>query len=296
MYPTSPLRHLATSHQEQNLDNKLIMITGANAGIGKVAALELAKQGHHIVMVCRSQERGRAAQAEIKAASGSEQVDLLIADLSVQADIHQLAAEFKQRYDRLDVLVNNAGAIFDKRQKTADGLELTFALNHMGYFLLTDLLLDTLKASAPARIINVSSDAHRRGSLNFDDLQHEKSYSAFPVYSASKLANVLFTYELTRRLEGSGVTANALHPGFVNTNFGSTMSGIPAFFIGIISRLFATSPEKGAETIIYLAASPEVEGVTGNYFVEKKATRSAPESYDEAVAKRLWEVSEQLVR
>ena len=278
------------------MNNKLIMITGANAGIGKVAALELAKQGHHIVMVCRSQERGRAAQAEIKAASGSEQVDLLIADLSVQADIRQLAAIFKQDYERLDVLVNNAGAIFDKRQETADGLELTFALNHMGYFLLTDLLLGMLKASTPARIINVSSDAHHRGSLNFDDLQHKKSYSGFPVYSDSKLANVLFTYELARRLEGSGVTTNALHPGFVNTNFGNTMSSIPAFFIGIISRLFAISPEKGAETIIYLASSPEVEGVTGKYFVKNKATRSSKESYDEAVAKQLWEVSEQLIR
>ena len=272
------------------------MITGANAGIGKVAALELAKQGHHIVMVCRSQERGRAAQAEIKAASGNEQVDLLIADLSVQADIRQLAATFKQDYERLDVLVNNAGAIFDKRQETADGLELTFALNHMGYFLLTDLLLDMLKANAPARIINVSSDAHHRGSLNFDDLQHEKSYSGFSVYSDSKLANVLFTYELARRLEGSGVTANTLHPGFVNTNFGSTMSSIPAFFIGIISRFFAIAPDKGAETIIYLASSPEVEGATGKYFVKKKATRSSSESYDEAVAKRLWEISEQLIR
>ena len=278
------------------MNSKLIMITGANAGIGKVAALELAKQGHHIVMVCRSRERGRAAQAEIKTESGKEQVDLLIADLSVQADIHQLAAEFKQTYERLDVLVNNAGAIFDKREETVDGLERTFALNHMGYFQLTDLLLDVLKASAPARIINVSSDAHRRGSINFDDLPHEKNYSGFPVYSDSKLANVLFTYELARRLEGSGVTANALHPGFVNTNFGSTMSSIPAFFIGIISRLFAMSPEKGAETIIYLASSPEVEGVTGKYFVEKKATRSSKESYDEAVAKRLWEVSEQLIR
>jgi len=277
------------------LSENIIMITGANAGIGKIAALELARQGATIVMVCRSRERGEAAQREIKQASGNNQVDLLIADLSVQADIHQLASEFKQKYERLDVLVNNAGAIFDQRQETADGLELTFALNHMGYFLLTNLLLDVLKASAPARIINVSSDAHRRGSINFDDLQHEKSYSGFPVYSESKLANVLFTYELARRLEGSGVTANALHPGFVNTNFGSTMSSIPAFFIGIISRLFAMSPEQGAETIIHLASSPEVEGITGKYFVEKKATRSASESYDEVVAKRLWLVSEELI-
>jgi NAD(P)-dependent dehydrogenase (short-subunit alcohol dehydrogenase family) len=278
------------------LNKKLIMITGANAGIGKVAALKLARQGATIVMVCRSLERGQAAQTEIKAASGSERVDLLIADLSIQADIHKLAAEFKQKYERLDVLVNNAGAIFDKRQETADGLERTFALNHMGYFLLTDLLLDVLKASAPARIVNVSSDAHRRGSINFDDLQRKKRYFSFVVYAQSKLANVLFTYELARRLEGSGVTANALHPGFVNSNFGSTMSLIPAFFNRLFSRLFGISPEQGAETIIYLASSPEVEGVTGKYFVKKKATRSSPESYDEAVAKRLWEVSEQLIR
>jgi NAD(P)-dependent dehydrogenase (short-subunit alcohol dehydrogenase family) len=278
------------------LNHKLIMITGANAGIGKIAALELARQGATIVMVCRSLERGKAAQQEIKQASGNDRVDLLIADLSVQADIHQLASAFKQKYERLDVLINNAGAIFDQRQETADGLERTFALNHMGYFLLTDLLLDVLKASAPARIVNVSSNAHRRGSINFDDLQRKKNYGAFPAYSDSKLANVLFTYELARRLEGSGVSTNALHPGFVNTNFGSTMSSIPAFFINIISRLFAMSPEKGAETIVYLASSPEVEGVTGKYFVEKKATRSSKESYDEAVAKRLWEVSEQLIR
>jgi NAD(P)-dependent dehydrogenase (short-subunit alcohol dehydrogenase family) len=277
------------------LNNKLIMITGANAGIGKVAALELAKQGHHIVMVCRSQERGASAQTEIKAASGNRQVDLLIADLSMQADIRQLAAEFRQKYERLDVLVNNAGAIFDKRQETADGLERTFALNHMGYFLLTDLLLEVLKASAPARIVNVSSDTHRRGSINFDDLQRKKRYFSFEVYAQSKLANVLFTYELARRLEGSGVTANALHPGFVNSNFGSTMSRIPALFSRLFSRLLGTSPEQGAETIIYLASSPEVQGVTGKYFVKKKVTRSSPESCDEAVAKRLWQVSEALL-
>jgi NAD(P)-dependent dehydrogenase (short-subunit alcohol dehydrogenase family) len=277
------------------LNNKLIMITGANAGIGKVAALELAKQGHHIVMVCRSQERGASAQTEIKAASGNRQVDLLIADLSMQADIRQLAAEFRQKYERLDVLVNNAGAIFDTRQETADGLERTFALNHMGYFLLTDLLLEVLKASAPARIVNVSSDTHRRGSINFDDLQRKKRYFSFEVYAQSKLANVLFTYELARRLEGSGVTANALHPGFVNSNFGSTMSRVPALFSRLFSRLLGTSPEQGAVTIIYLASSPEVQGVTGKYFVKKKVTRSSPESCDEAVAKRLWQVSEALL-
>lgn len=276
------------------MSDQVIMVTGANAGIGKVAAQELARQGATVIMVCRSLERGQTAQAEIKAASGNERVDLLTADLSVQADIHQLAAEFKQKYARLDVLVNNAGAIFDKRQETADGLELTFALNHLGYFLLTNLLLDVLKASAPARIVNVSSGAHHRSRINFDDLQREKGYNGFEVYSQSKLANVLFTYELARKLEGSGVTANALHPGFVNSNFGNSMGRVAAFLVGITSRLFGISPEKGAETIIYLASSPEVAGVTGKYFVKKKATRSAKESYDDAVARRLWQVSEAL--
>ena len=190
------------------------MVTGANSGLGKATALALAKMGSRVIMVCRDQYRGEVAQVEIKAASANERVDLHLADLSSQNSIRQLVRRVKERYDRLDVLVNNAGAMYMRRQLSADGLELTFALNHLGYFLLTNLLLDMLKASAPSRIVNVSSTAHRSAQIDFDDLQREKTYG-YSVYGESKLMNILFTYELARRLDGTGVTVNVLHPGFV---------------------------------------------------------------------------------
>lgn len=275
------------------MNNKVVLITGATNGIGRVAALELAKMGARVVIVGRSREKTEAVRQEIQAAGGS--ADSLLADLSALDEIRRLAAEFRARYDRLDVLLNNAGAIFARRQTTADGFEMTFALNHLSYFLLTNLLLDVLKASAPARIINVSSDAHRSAQMNFDDLQHEKSYGmgGFQAYGRSKLANVLFTYELARRLAGTGVTANALHPGFVATGFGRNMPGLMNRVMGIMHR-FALTPEQGAQTLIYLASSPEVEGMTGKYFDKNRPVRSSPASYDEAAQKRLWDISEWL--
>lgn len=275
---------------------KVCMVTGANSGIGKITALELAKRGATVVMVCRSRERGEAAQKEIIAQSGNDQVDLLLADLSSMASARAMVDKFKANYDRLHVLVNNAGALFAERQTSADGLEMTFALNHMGYFVPTVLLLDTLKASAPARIINVSSDAHRAGRVDFDDLQSKRKYSSFPVYAKSKLENVLFTVELARRLQGTGVTVNALHPGFVRTNFGgnSAGNGVVTFLFRLLIKLFAISPEQGAQTSIYLAASPEVAGVTGKYFDKKKAVDPTPQAKNLEIARRLWGESERI--
>ena len=208
----------------------------------------------------------------------------------LKARFASLAQEFKQNHNRLDVLVNNAGVILTRRQVTEDGLESTFAINHLAYFLLTNLLLDLIKQSAPARIVNVSSTVHKSATIDFNDLQSERSYSAMRAYGQSKLANVLFTYELARRLEGSRVTVNCLHPGVIATNIFRDISGV----VGAAAKLFLKNPRRGAETSIYLATSPEVEGVTGKYFDDRRAVRSSPESYDEAIAERLWQVSEQL--
>lgn len=277
------------------MQNKTVIVTGANAGIGRVTALELAKMGAHVIMVCRDKERGAAAQQAIIQQSGNNRVDLLLADLSNQQSIHQLAATIQQTYNRLDVLVNNAGAMFASRQVTIDGLEMTFALNHMNYFLLTNLLLDQLKASTPSRIVNVSSEAHRGAQLDFADLQHEKSFPGFTVYGRSKLTNIYFTYELARRLEGTGVTANTLHPGFVATNF-SKNNGLLYRLGMFLMRPLAVNDRMGAETQIYLASSSEVDGVTGKYFNQKKAVPSSDVSYDVAAAQRLWSISESLSR
>ncbi|VAW39358.1 Retinol dehydrogenase 13 [hydrothermal vent metagenome] len=283
----------AMNNPDKIMTDKICLVTGANAGIGKITASSLAKMGATVIMVARSKARGEAALADVRQASGSSDVHLLLGDLSSQASIRELAKTFKANYSQLHVLVNNAGAMFKDRQLSADGLEMTFALNHMGYFLLTDLLLDVLKASAPARIVNVSSDAHRNGRINFDDLQMEQTYRSFAAYSHSKLANMLYTYELARRLEGSDVTANTLHPGVVATQFGKGQ-GLMGWLFKII-RPFLLSPEQGAATQIYLASSPEVEGVSGNYYDKKKAVKSSKVSYDTAVAQRLWQVSEELI-
>jgi retinol dehydrogenase 14 len=272
---------------------KVCLITGATSGIGKATAVGLANMGASVVMVGRDRGRGEAAMAEIKEGSPNASVDLMLADLSSQKEIRRLADEFKDAYPRLDVLVNNAGVFLGKRITTADGIEMTFAVNHLAYFLLTNLLLDVLEASAPSRIVNVSSGAQSNGTIDFADLQGEKGYKGTKAYSQSKLANVLFTYELARRLEGTGVTANCLHPGAVRTNFGSGSSGIFGFMVRALRPLMV-SPEKGAETSIYLASSPEVEGVSGRYFVKKAGARSSDESYDERTARRLWEVSAEL--
>src|SRR5215217_4507357 len=276
-----------------SMGEKVCLITGATSGIGKATAMGLATLEASVVMVGRDRGRGEAAMAEIKEKSANASVDLMLADLSSQEEIHRLADNFKEAYPRLDVLINNAGVIRSKRITTEDGLETTFAVNHLAYFLLTKLLLDMLKASAPSRIVNVASGEQRNGTIDFDDLQGEKGYKGPKAYSQSKLATVLFTYELARRLEGSGVSANCLHPGVVGTNLGSGVTGALGFTVRTLRPLMK-SPEKGAETSIYLASSPEVEGSSGGYFVKKAEARSSEASHDQRIARRLWEVSADL--
>ena len=273
-----------------DMSGKVCLVTGATGGIGRVTAETLARAGARIVLVGRNPQKTADAAREIQQNSGSAQVEYLLGDLSVQADVRRIAGEFRVRSSRLDVLINNAGAFFWQRAVSRDGIEMTFALNHLGYFLLTHQLLDLLVASAPARIVNVSSAAHYSARLNFAELQNERGYSGWKAYAQSKLANVYFTYELACRLSGSGVTANVLHPGFVATNFGRSNGGI----LNPLVRLFqlaAISPEQGARTTIYLASSPEVEGVTGKYFDQSRPVRSSAVSYAEEPARRLWEVS-----
>jgi NAD(P)-dependent dehydrogenase (short-subunit alcohol dehydrogenase family) len=275
------------------MGEKVCLITGATSGIGKATAMGLASMGASVVMVGRDRDRGEAALADIKEKSANASVDLMLADLSSQEEIRRLAHEIREAYPRLDVLINNAGVIRSERITTADGIETTFAVNHLAYSLLTNLLLDVLKASAPSRIVNVASGEQRNGTIDFDDLQGEKGYKGAKAYSQSKLATVLFTYELARRLEGTGVTANCLHPGVVGTNLGSGVSGAFGFVVRALTPLMK-SPEKGAETSIYLASSPEVEGLSGGYFVKKAEARSSDASYDERIARRLWEASAEL--
>jgi retinol dehydrogenase 14 len=278
---------------KRGMGEKVCLITGATSGIGKATAMGMAEMGANVVMVGRDRGRGETVMAEIKEGSANPSVDLMLADLSSQEEIHRLADEFKEAYPRLDVLINNAGVIRSERITTADGLETTFAVNHLAYSLLTNLLLDVLKASAPSRIVNVASGEQRTGTIDFDDLQGEKRYTGAKAYSQSKLATVLFTYELARRLEGTGVSANCLHPGVVGTNLGSGVSGVFGFMVRALRPLMKSS-EKGAETSIYLASSPEVEGLSGGYFVKKAEARSSDVSYDERIARRLWEVSADL--
>jgi retinol dehydrogenase 14 len=272
------------------MQGKVCLVTGSNSGIGKETALGLARLGATVVMVCRDQDKGAAAQAEIRAQSGNPSVDLLIADLAAQQSIRQLARQVTERYQQLHVLVNNAGISPSQRALTVDGIETTFAVNHLAPFLLTNLLLERLQASAPARIVTVASTA--QSAIRFDDLQGEKRFSMMEAYGQSKLANILFTYELARRLEGTGVTANCLHPGVVSTNLARDFN--PLF--RMLARLLFTSPAKGAQTTIYLASSPEVEGASGKFFTKKRAARSSPASYDPASAQRLWQISEQLTQ
>ncbi|MFX1497011.1 MAG: SDR family oxidoreductase [Promethearchaeota archaeon] len=270
------------------MKGKVCIITGANSGIGKATAIGLAKMGATIVMVCRNKERGERAQKEIIQSIGNRNVDLLLCDLSSQDQIRNLVNDFKQNYQKLHVLINNAGLMLSKRQLSVDGIEMNFAVNYLAPFLLTNLLLDMLKMSAPSRIINMSSGYHKRAALDFNDLQGEnKKYGLVKAYGISKLALTMFTYELSRRLEGTGVTVNAVHPGVVNTNLGRDQSK----FSQAIATVFFKKPSKGAETSIYLASSREVEGVTGKYFVNKQPKESSEASYNKDYAKKLWEMS-----
>ncbi|MFW9993881.1 MAG: SDR family oxidoreductase [Candidatus Odinarchaeota archaeon] len=281
------------------MEERICMITGANSGIGKATATELARKGARVIMVCRDEEKGKKVQQEIVEKTSNSQVDLLIADFSSQESIRNMVKEFKSNYDQLHVLVNNAGTMQSKRRETEDGLEKTFGVNHIGPFLLTNLLLDVIKASAPSRIINVSSGLHVSSKIDFDDLQSVKSYSGMKAYSMSKLANVLFTYELHHQLRDEGVddvTVNAVHPGFVRTNLGREGGNflVKYVFSYLIRPFITISPEKGAETSIYLASSPEVEHISGKYFVKKQETPSADFTYDRELQKRLWRTSEEL--
>jgi retinol dehydrogenase-14 len=276
-----------------NMNDKICLVTGGTSGIGKATAQALAQMGATVVLVGRNAEKCAAAVDEIKQVSGNKAVEALVADLSIMADVHRLADQFKAKYSTLDVLVNNVGAFFMQRHITSEGFEATFALNHLSNFLLTNLLLDTLKARAPARIINVSSDAHKRAHLDFDDLQSEKKYAE--VYGRSKLANVVFTYELARRLSGTGVTANVLYPGLVRTGFAHNMGVVLSSIIDFFMRFVGLTPEQGAQTSIYLASSPEVKNITGKYFEKSTDVPSNPVSYDEATWTRLWEISARLV-
>jgi NAD(P)-dependent dehydrogenase (short-subunit alcohol dehydrogenase family) len=278
------------------MQGKTVLVTGANQGIGKAAAIALAEQGANVVILSRNPEKGRAALHDVQAASRGGKAELLVADFASLADVRRAADEFRASHKRLDVLVNNAGLIVPERHETAYGIEETFQVNHLAPFLLTNELLDLLKASAPARIVNVSSEAHRHASMHWDDLQFARTrYKAFRAYGQSKLANILFTYELARRLDGTGVTANALHPGVVASGFGQTYSGALSFVIGL-AKPFMLTNEQGARTTVHVASSPEVEGVTGKYFSKCRPVRSNAVSYDEASQKKLWSLSLEMIK
>jgi NAD(P)-dependent dehydrogenase (short-subunit alcohol dehydrogenase family) len=278
----------------QSMQGKTVLVSGATGGIGYVAARDLAGMGAQTVIVSRNADKCAAVADRIKKETGNERVAFIAADLSTKAGVQHAAAEFKAGFSRLDVLLNNAGALFFSRQVSADGIEMTFALNHLNYFYLTMLLLDVLKANGQARVINVSSGAHVGASIHFDDIQLKHGYTAMRAYGQSKLANLLFTYELARKLEGTKVTSNALHPGFVNTGFAKNNGGLVKWGMQLISPM-QKNVDEGASTSIYLAASPDVESVSGKYFVDSRMTASDPASYDKAAAERLWNLSLEMV-
>jgi NAD(P)-dependent dehydrogenase (short-subunit alcohol dehydrogenase family) len=271
------------------MNGKVCLVTGASAGIGLATAWELARLGAEVVLVARDEGRGEKARAKVIAKSGNDKVGLLLSDLSSMAQVRDLADDFQRGYSRLDVLVNNAGIIPLRREVSVDGYEMQWAVNHLAVFLLTNLLLPVLKESAPSRVVTVSSMVHSGEEIDFGDLQSERWYSPTRVYSMTKLANVLFTYELARRLEGSGVTANCLHPGVINTSLYRSYMGI-----GRDSGAGDGELERGARTSVYLASSKDVEGVSGKYFSNQQERRSSPESYDQETARRLWQVSAEM--
>jgi NAD(P)-dependent dehydrogenase (short-subunit alcohol dehydrogenase family) len=277
-----------------DLTGRVCVVTGATRGIGRATVDRLAGLGARLVLLCRRRDDGQRVADELTASHPAlPPPDVVLVDLSAQASIREAAAAVRDRYPMVHVLVNNAGVIPRVRQVTVDGLEMQFAVNHLAYFLLAELLRQPLLAAAPARVINVASGAHQGGILDFTDLQSERRYDAVRVYGRTKLANVLFTYELARRLGSSGVTANCLHPGVIATQLLADYMNVP-LVDGAIARTLGAEPVEGADTIVYLAAATEVAGVTGRYFVGRREARSSPASYDEAVQRRLWEVSERL--
>jgi NAD(P)-dependent dehydrogenase (short-subunit alcohol dehydrogenase family) len=278
-----------------DMKSKVVLITGATNGIGKVTALELAKMGANVVIVGRNSQKTAVVAEEIRhQLNGSGAVDTLVGNLASLKEIENIAQEFKAKYQRLDVLINNAGAYFTERKLSPDGYEMTFALNHLNYFYLTSLLLDLIKASAPARIVNVSSSAHYAAKLDFDNLNQEKKFNGWKAYAQSKLMNIYFTSELAKRLQGSGVTTNVLHPGFVATNFGRSNGGVfnPLFRL---VQLAAISPEEGAKTTLYLASSPDVENISGEFFAKSQNKKASREAYNAEAAAKLWQLTEKLI-
>ena len=272
------------------MNGKVCLVTGATDGIGKVSARVLAELGAKVIIVGRNPEKSAIVLAELKSISGNENIDLLMADLAVMQEVRDLAEQVISRYDRIDVLLNNAGGYFTKHEITSDGLEMTFALNHMSYFLLTNKLMELLKYSAPARIVNVSSDAHYGVDIEFENLNGEQEYKAWKAYQKSKLANVLFTYELLKKVPGN-ITVNCLHPGFVATNFGHNNGGFFGPVLKIAQRISAIDPEEGAKTSIFLCSAPEVKGVSGKYFYKCQPKISSRESRNMDTGKRLWQIS-----
>ena len=278
-----------------SMTGKTVLITGGTGGIGKAAAIGLASMGARVGITGRDRTRAERAATEIKAESGNPVVDVFVADLSSQGEIRRMADEVLSAYPRLDVLVNNVGGFWAHRHVTSDGLEHTFALNHLAPFLLTSLLLERLTASAPARVVTVASGAQSMGKIDFGDLMGERDYSGQRAYNQSKLANVMFTYELARRLEATNVTATALHPGMTNTAFSSEDPARAMAPVVFVARPFMRSAKKGAETVVYLASSAAVEGVTGSYYANRKAKKSNQSSYDREITGKLWQVSANLV-
>ncbi|KAK7104588.1 retinol dehydrogenase 13-like [Littorina saxatilis] len=281
---------------KEKIPDKTVIVTGANTGIGKETAKELARRGGRVILACRDLKRAEKAREEIVSETGNENVVVKQLDLASMASIRQFAKDVVATEPRVDILINNAGIMWCPKMLTEDGFEMQLGVNHMGHFLLTMLLLDKLKASAPSRIINVSSLAHVRGQINFDDLNSDKSYSAHMAYGQSKLANVLFTRELAKRLENTGVTVNSLHPGAVNTELARHISifnspVVRTLFSPVIWLLLKTS-EQGAQTTLYCALASELEGVTGKYFSDCHEKEAAPQAQDDDAAKRLWDISE----
>jgi len=274
------------------MQGKTVVVTGGTSGIGEVAALRLAEKGARIVLIARDPARTAATLAKLKNANPSAMHAAHYGDLSALAEMKRVASEVAAAEPRIDVLVNNAGAVFLSRQTSVDGLEMTFATNHMAYFVVTNILLDRLKATPGARIVSTASDAHKSGKLDFDDLQSEKSYGSFRVYGTSKLCNILFTRELARRLDGADVTANCLHPGFVGTRFGqNNASNVFTRLLRNAVMSLGISPEEGAKTIIHLASSPDVATISGEYFYKCKVAEPTAAAQDDGAAKRLWDVS-----
>jgi retinol dehydrogenase 14 len=273
------------------MKEKVCLITGGTSGIGKETAIALAKMGAIVVLPCRNEKKGEETKAEIIRQSGNGQVEIMACDLASFASIRAFALAFRQKYKHLHVLINDAGVWMTQRQETTDGIETTFATNHLAHFLLTQLLVDLMIESAPARIINISSGAHYAGRIHFEDLELKRGYNHIRAYNQSKVANVLFTRELASRLAGTGITVNALEPGLVNTGLFKNMGKLPQWIVSLLAK----TPEKGAETYIYLASSPEVSQVSGQYYKNKKQKRPALQARNDETASRLWRISESYV-